>query len=236
MPDVTVTVVDTEVSKTAKEKHPCLTLTQASTREEAAEEIIERILGIPDSDKVLNSVLGRLQKNREEILQRAQATIDEDCDDSEELAEYTESVENTRERGLRRTSTQKHVRICEVNRTIHRLNNREYEYRPAYYEEVRCNSSGDHVREKEGVVTCSSIGLSCVQWNKTIHLTRRRYTSDCWETKTLIIPAGCECRRREFGAISSYIVFLSEAASAYASPQQVCVKVSRGGFLGVHRQ
>ncbi|XP_039763139.1 uncharacterized protein LOC120635987 isoform X2 [Pararge aegeria] len=184
----------------------CLILTQATTREEVAEDIIERVLGIPNSEKVLNSVLGRLERNRQGLLQRAKARLNDDCDDTEVLPEYTESVENSRERGMRHTSSQKHDRICQVNRTIHRLNTNEYEYRPAYYEEVRCNiSSDDEVGHKDQL--CSSIGLSCVQWNKTIHLTRRRYTSDCWETKTLIIPAGCECMWpvHKFGAISSYL-------------------------------
>lgn len=40
---------------------------------------------------------------------------------------------------------QKHYPICHLERKIHRLNTDEYEYRPAYYEEVRCTmtSGGD---------------------------------------------------------------------------------------------
>lgn len=35
---------------------------------------------------------------------------------------------------------QKHYPICNLERVIIRLNTNEYEYRPAYYEEVRCNT------------------------------------------------------------------------------------------------
>ncbi|XP_072930261.1 uncharacterized protein [Epargyreus clarus] len=93
---------------------------------------------------------------------------------------------------MRQLGPQKHYPICHLERKIRRLNTNEYEYRPAYYEEIRCTMvSGDD----EGFTNeiCSSLGFSCVQWNKTIHLTRRRYSSDCWETKTMVIPAGCEC-------------------------------------------
>ncbi|XP_045784618.1 uncharacterized protein LOC123880515 [Maniola jurtina] len=178
--------------------------------EEATEELIERVLGVPDSERALNSVLGRLERGRQGLLQRAEARFhhDADCGDCEGLPEYTESVESSRDRGVRHQEAQKHDWICKVNRTIHKLNTEEYEYRPAYYEEVRCTVPSDHQSAHRHQL-CSSIGLSCVQWNKSIHLTRRRYTSECWETKTLVIAAGCECMWpvHKFGAIASYLYF-----------------------------
>ncbi|XP_045509901.1 uncharacterized protein LOC123705246 [Colias croceus] len=121
---------------------------------------------------------------------------EEDCDESDEsLPEYTESLQASREREMRQLGAQafqKHYPICHLERKIQRLNTNEFEYRPAYYEEITCTTS---VADEIGVTNeiCSSLGFSCVQWNKTIHLTRRRYSSDCWETLTMVIPAGCEC-------------------------------------------
>ncbi|CAG5007017.1 unnamed protein product [Parnassius apollo] len=161
-----------------------------SASEETIQESIERALRSPNIDKVLNSVLGRLESNRQHEHQYAQ---EEDCEEpSEVLPEYTETLQRALERGLRQLGVQKHHPLCHLERKIHRLNTNEYEYRPAYYEEVRCTTTSD---DDVGVSNeiCSSLGLSCVQWNKTIHLTRRRYSSDCWETKTMVIPAGCEC-------------------------------------------
>ncbi|XP_073954869.1 uncharacterized protein isoform X2 [Choristoneura fumiferana] len=151
--------------------------------EEAVRDFSEHILAIPNAEKVLNSVLGQLEHNQQVARQRfLQET---ECD--EILPEYTESLQG-RERDVDQL---KHLPICNLKRKIRRLNTNEYEYRPAYYEEVLCVTSGEEKGVSNGV--CSGLGLSCVQWNKTIHLTRRRYTSDCWETRTLVIPAGCEC-------------------------------------------
>ncbi|XP_068624849.1 uncharacterized protein [Battus philenor] len=164
--------------------------------EEYASEFVEHVLRIPNSDKVLNSILGHLERNRQRDHQtRTRQLYDEDekCEEpSDVLPEYTETVQESRERDVRQLGTQKHYPICHLERKIRRLNTIEYEYRPAYYEEVRCTmTSGDEYSGTNEI--CSSLGFSCVQWNKTIHLTRRRYSSDCWETKTLVIPAGCEC-------------------------------------------
>ncbi|XP_047543452.1 uncharacterized protein LOC125075766 [Vanessa atalanta] len=172
----------------------CLVTTLSASREDAAQDFIEHVLKIPNPDRVLNSVLGRLERNRQGLLERAKPRFadDADCEDPENLPEYTESLQDSVERGLRHLGSQKHYPICHLERKIHRLNTNEYEYRPAYYEEVRCTMTpGDDVGVTNEV--CSSLGFSCVQWNKTIHLTRRRYSSDCWETKTMVIPAGCEC-------------------------------------------
>lgn len=173
----------------------CVTLClgSMSSSEESARDFIEHVLRIPNPDRVLNSVLGRLERNRQALAKEARLD-NSDCQDSETvvLPEYTESIQPSREKELRHVTTQKHYPICHLERKIKKLNTDEYEYRPAYYEEVRCTMA---TSEDLGVTNeiCSSLGFSCVQWNKTIHLTRRRYSSDCWETRTLVIPAGCEC-------------------------------------------
>ncbi|XP_049886301.1 uncharacterized protein LOC126380742 [Pectinophora gossypiella] len=171
----------------------CLTSTLSSSNEESERDFIKHVLRIPNPDKVLNSVFGRLESNRQGLMARGSYSEEADCEESYEgLPEYTETLQGQRIRELRQLGAQKHYPICHLERKIKRLNTNEYEYRPAYYEEVRCLSSNV---EDVGVTNeiCSSLGFSCVQWNKTIHLTRRRYPSDCWETKTLVIPAGCEC-------------------------------------------
>ncbi|CAH0716053.1 unnamed protein product, partial [Brenthis ino] len=122
-------------------------MSTSASREDAVQDFIEHVLRIPNPEKVLNSVLGRLEKSRQGQRARPRFADDTDCDQPEILPEYTESLENSHEREMRQLGSQ----------------------------------------------ICSSLGFSCVQWNKTIHLTRRRYSSDCWETKTMIIPAGCEC-------------------------------------------
>ncbi|CAB3221888.1 unnamed protein product [Arctia plantaginis] len=175
----------------------CVTVclaSSSSSNEEIAREFIEHVLRIPNPDKVLNSVLGSLERNTQQGLTRQRAS-DEDCEEpSELLPEYTETLQASRDRELRQLGVhvQKHYPICHLERKIKKLNTNEYEYRPAYYEEVRCTMAPS---EEIGVTNeiCSSLGFACVQWNKTIHLTRRRYSSDCWETRTLVIPAGCEC-------------------------------------------
>ncbi|CAK1588623.1 unnamed protein product [Parnassius mnemosyne] len=167
-----------------------------SASEETVQDFIERALQIPNVDKVLNSVLGRLERSRQRgfpAITQQQYAQEEDCEEpSEVLPEYTETLQESRERGLRQLGIQKHYPICHLERKVRRLNTNEYEYRPAYYEEVRCTTTSDDDVSVSSEI-CSSLGFSCVQWNKTIHLTRRRYSSDCWETKTMVIPAGCEC-------------------------------------------
>ncbi|XP_053623875.1 uncharacterized protein LOC128682899 isoform X1 [Plodia interpunctella] len=173
----------------------CLALSLAGPNEKSVPEFIEHVLRIPNPEKVLNSVLGMLEGNRQAAPRRQAPNLSDEseCDDSSEvLPEYTESLQASRERDVRQFSVQKHYPICHIERKIQRLNTNEYEYRPAYYEEVRCSSSVGEEKSESNEI-CSSLGFSCVQWNKTIHLTRRRYTSDCWETRTLVIPAGCEC-------------------------------------------
>ncbi|XP_026727761.1 uncharacterized protein LOC113493925 [Trichoplusia ni] len=170
----------------------CVTICLASSplsNEDIAREFIEHVLRIPNPDKVLNSALDRIEKNRQHEMIKQQVSSKADCEDSTELLpEYTETLQGSRE--LRQLGAQKHYPICHLERKIKKLNTNEYEYRPAYYEEVRCTSNEDIGVTNE---ICSSLGFACVQWNKTIHLTRRRYTSDCWETRTMVIPAGCEC-------------------------------------------
>ncbi|XP_063393417.1 uncharacterized protein LOC134678693 [Cydia fagiglandana] len=170
------------------------------TGPEEARGLAEHILAIPNAEKVLNSVLGQLEYNRHKVEQRYQ----QDTECGEVLPEYTETIQDGRERNSRQLF-QKHSPLCHLERKIRKLSTTEYEYRPAYYEEVRCVASGEGGNVSNEI--CSSLGLSCVQWNKTIHLTRRRYTSDCWETRTLIIPAGCEClwSNQKLGDISLHI-------------------------------
>ncbi|CAF4751274.1 unnamed protein product [Pieris macdunnoughi] len=153
------------------------------------EHVVDRI---PNSNEVINAILGRLERNRHSAGRFKQGNTDEDCDDPLEiLPEYTETLP-TQERNIRQLSAKKHYPICHFDRKIQRLNTLEYEYRPAYYEEIRCiNSDFEDIRDSNEI--CSSIGFSCVQWNKTIHLTRKRYNSHCWEALTMVIPAGCEC-------------------------------------------
>ncbi|CAG4955464.1 unnamed protein product [Colias eurytheme] len=171
----------------------CLAGTLLAYREDAAQDFFQHVLRIPNPDKVLNTILGRLERNRQMAARFKQRDNEEDCDESaESLPEYTESLQASREREMRQLGAQKHYPICHLERKIQRLNTNEFEYRPAYYEEITCTTS---VADEIGVTNeiCSSLGFSCVQWNKTIHLTRRRYSSDCWETLTMVIPAGCEC-------------------------------------------
>ncbi|CAG9782134.1 unnamed protein product [Diatraea saccharalis] len=174
----------------------CISLCLASSlsSSEEAREFIEHVLRVPNPEKVLNSVHSRLQRNRPQNFETEKLITDpEDCDEpTEVLPEYTESLEESRERESRQLSVQKHYPICHLQRTIRKLNTIDYEYRPAYYEEIRCSSM---IADDLGTYSeiCTSLGFSCIQWNKTIHLTRRRYNSDCWETKTMVIPAGCEC-------------------------------------------
>ncbi|VVD00955.1 unnamed protein product [Leptidea sinapis] len=162
----------------------CIATTLLAFREDAAQEFIQHVLRVPNPDRVLNTVLGRLERNKQALPGRDKQR--------HVLPEYTESVEASREREMRHLGAQKHYPICHLERKIQRLNTNVYEYRPAYYEEVKCTTSLTEDAAATNDI-CSSLGFSCVQWNKTIHLTRREYTSDCWETMTMVIPAGCEC-------------------------------------------
>ncbi|XP_060809585.1 uncharacterized protein LOC106133891 [Amyelois transitella] len=174
----------------------CLASSLPDQTEEGVPDFIEHVLRIPNPDKVLNSVLAVLEGNRQGTRRRVSDLAEGvDCEDSlETLPEYTESLEDSREREMRQLVVQKHYPICHIERKIRKLNTNEYEYRPAYYEEVKCISTEEKGIEKgRSNEICSSLGFTCIQWNKTIHLTRRRYTSDCWETRTMVIPAGCEC-------------------------------------------
>ncbi|XP_063837320.1 uncharacterized protein LOC135086521 isoform X2 [Ostrinia nubilalis] len=122
----------------------CLSLASSSTHsssDESGRDFIDHVLRIPNPDKVLNSVLGRLQRNRQQELEQRQQISDEDCEEPQILPEYTESLQEPKERGLRQLNVQKHYPICHLERKIRKLNTNEYEYRPAYYEEVRCSSA-----------------------------------------------------------------------------------------------
>ncbi|KAJ2954253.1 hypothetical protein O0L34_g2502 [Tuta absoluta] len=171
----------------------CVAWSLSSPSEESIRDSIEHVLSVPNPDKVLNSVLGRLEKHRENTRSRPRLTDEADCiEPFESLPEYTQSRQLSRERGLRQLDIMKYYPICHLERKIRRLNTDEYEYRPAFYEEIICTSTPEEEFAGTNEI-CSSLGFTCVQWNKTIHLTRRRYTSDCWETRTMVIPAGCEC-------------------------------------------
>ncbi|XP_026313442.1 uncharacterized protein LOC113225370 [Hyposmocoma kahamanoa] len=110
----------------------CVILFLGSTLSEP-DTFLDQMLRNSNSDELLNSVLGRLEQNRPDLLAKQGVTEEEDCNEPAEVMVLT-----------------------------------QFEI-------------------------CSKIGLSCVQLNKTIHYTRRRFSSDCWETKTMEIPAGCEC-------------------------------------------
>lgn len=51
---------------------------------------------------------------------------------------------------------------------------------------------------------CGDVGFNCIQLNRTIFLTRKPAGSDCWESETRLIPAGCECMwpKHHFGDIA----------------------------------
>ncbi|CAK1554851.1 unnamed protein product [Leptosia nina] len=169
----------------------CLNSSSASNDE--ARDFFEEMDRIPNSNRVINAILDRLERNQHVAARFRQRQAEEDCDHSSEaLPEYTETIEPTREREMRQLNVKKHYPICHFDRKIQRLNTLDYEYRPAYYEEIQClHSDFENTRDSNEI--CSSIGFTCVQWNKTIHLTRKRYNSHCWEALTMVIPAGCEC-------------------------------------------
>ncbi|KAF9804871.1 hypothetical protein SFRURICE_007774 [Spodoptera frugiperda] len=114
----------------------CLAYNSPSSNEESAREFIEHVLRIPNPEKILNSARGRLERARQQELLR-QRVAEADCEDpSELLPEYTAALQGSRE--LRQLGAQ--------------LNTNEYEYRPAYYEEVRCTmTSSDDIGETNEV-------------------------------------------------------------------------------------
>lgn len=71
----------------------------------------------------------------------------------------------------------------------------EYEYRPAHYEKVTCMHPYSSVLSttNRNNKICNQAGFTCIQLNRTIFLTRKARGTDCWETDTRVVPAGCEC-------------------------------------------
>jgi hypothetical protein len=88
-----------------------------------------------------------------------------------------------------------------IRRPVFLNEDSQFEYRPSAYEEIICaHPMQSNIRNK----VCSDVGLSCIQLNRTIFLTRRSFDSNCWETETRVVPFGCECMwpKHNFGDIS----------------------------------
>ncbi|XP_031627791.1 uncharacterized protein LOC116343717 [Contarinia nasturtii] len=84
--------------------------------------------------------------------------------------------------------------LCPIKRETILLNmDIDFEYRPDYYEEVRCANAVMHSENKIQAAVCSEAGFSCIQLNGTIFLTRRARGANCWESETRTVAAGCEC-------------------------------------------
>ncbi|XP_055690756.1 uncharacterized protein LOC129794143 isoform X2 [Lutzomyia longipalpis] len=108
---------------------------------------------------------------------------------------------------ITRTSFQS---LCPSRRTLVYLNSEagNYEYKPDHYEEVTCQhpftSFRDYRVHRNKI--CGEVGFSCIQLNRTIFLTRRLFGTDCWESLTRQVPAGCECMwpKHHYGDITSH--------------------------------
>uniref|UniRef100_A0A1B0DFI0 Uncharacterized protein n=1 Tax=Phlebotomus papatasi TaxID=29031 RepID=A0A1B0DFI0_PHLPP len=99
--------------------------------------------------------------------------------------------------------------LCPSRRTLVYLNGENgYEYKPDHYEEVTCQhpftSFRDYRVHRNKI--CGDAGFSCIQLNRTIFLTRRLYGTECWESLTRQVPAGCECMwpKHHYGDITSH--------------------------------
>lgn len=57
----------------------------ASTSEETARDFFDHILRIPNPEKVLNSVLGRLERSRQGLMIRERISEEADCEESVEV-------------------------------------------------------------------------------------------------------------------------------------------------------
>ncbi|XP_055715191.1 uncharacterized protein LOC129809409 isoform X1 [Phlebotomus papatasi] len=120
---------------------------------------------------------------------------------------------------ITRTSFQS---LCPSRRTLVYLNGENgYEYKPDHYEEVTCQHPFTSFRDYrvhrnkpalsrliDGNMDeiCGDAGFSCIQLNRTIFLTRRLYGTECWESLTRQVPAGCECMwpKHHYGDITSH--------------------------------
>ncbi|GAB0092144.1 hypothetical protein DMENIID0001_071170 [Sergentomyia squamirostris] len=108
---------------------------------------------------------------------------------------------------ITRTSFQS---LCPSRRSLVYLNGDggNYEYKPDHYEEVTCmhpfTSFRDYRVHRNKI--CGEVGFSCIQLNRTIFLTRRLAGTDCWESLTRQVPAGCECMwpKHHYGDITSH--------------------------------
>ena len=60
--------------------------TMSASREDAAHDFIEHVLRIPNPERVLNSVLGRLERNRQGQRARPRFADDADCEQPEVVA------------------------------------------------------------------------------------------------------------------------------------------------------
>ncbi|XP_059613883.1 uncharacterized protein LOC132260005 isoform X2 [Phlebotomus argentipes] len=108
---------------------------------------------------------------------------------------------------ITRTSFQS---LCPSTRSLVYLKDEagNYEYKPDHYEEVTCEhpftSFRDYRVHRNKI--CGEAGLFCIQLNRTIFLTRRLFGTDCWESLTRQVPAGCECMwpKHHYGDITSH--------------------------------
>lgn len=59
--------------------------TLSAPGEDTARDFVEHVLRIPNTEELLNSVLGRLEQNRQGLMARERVTEDEDCDEPSEV-------------------------------------------------------------------------------------------------------------------------------------------------------
>ncbi|XP_014661388.1 PREDICTED: uncharacterized protein LOC106804634 [Priapulus caudatus] len=109
--------------------------------------------------------------------------------DSLPVVNLTEHDEPARANRVKRQMRLNYVHLCDVRKKFRFLNDRRYEYRPAFYTEIWC-SEPDH---GENVQKCAFGALHCVQQHAVLHLSRRKAGSDCWEPVQKEIKYGCEC-------------------------------------------
>lgn len=68
----------------------CLASPPIKSREDDTRDFIDHVLRIPNPDKVLNSVLGRLERNRQQALaaqqQASELSEDADCEEPSEVS------------------------------------------------------------------------------------------------------------------------------------------------------
>ncbi|XP_077301931.1 uncharacterized protein LOC143922537 isoform X2 [Arctopsyche grandis] len=164
-------------------------------------------------DRIMNTMLSQLRSGpvapvaqpwTNEDVDSARTYVEENQFQDEAVADYVESSKATWDRGAREVGRQKYYSICLTERTTVTLTDSEYEYRPSHYEEIRCISNGYNDRSDKTI--CSTAGFECMQWNETIHVTRRKINDGCWKTYSYTVPKGCECMwpEHKLGKLETY--------------------------------